>query len=87
MASRICAELAGWSEELVQWIRRSEGELVPWAIFTNYLQGTAGSTAWGVTLLGDVAHVVGLHALVADDVFLGTTGEQSSVLLSSARFR
>lgn len=54
---RLCVELAGWSEDLLLWVRRSQGPLMPWPIY----ELPAGHT-WehreGLTLLGDAAHVM-----------------------------
>ncbi len=53
----LCTEFAGWNEDLLLWIRRSEGPLVSLPIY----ELPAGHT-WehrdGVTLLGDAAHVM-----------------------------
>jgi 2-polyprenyl-6-methoxyphenol hydroxylase-like FAD-dependent oxidoreductase len=54
---RLCAEFAGWSANLLDWIRMSDGEFIPRAIY----ELPAGHT-WehkkGLTLLGDAAHVM-----------------------------
>jgi 2-polyprenyl-6-methoxyphenol hydroxylase-like FAD-dependent oxidoreductase len=54
---RLCAEFSGWTENLLDWIRLSDGELIPRGIY----ELPAGHT-WehkkGLTLLGDAAHVM-----------------------------
>jgi 2-polyprenyl-6-methoxyphenol hydroxylase-like FAD-dependent oxidoreductase len=53
----LCSEFAGWSDDLLLWIRRSEGKLMPRGIYE-----LAAGHRWehhdSVTLLGDAAHVM-----------------------------
>jgi 2-polyprenyl-6-methoxyphenol hydroxylase-like FAD-dependent oxidoreductase len=53
----LCSEFAGWSDDLLLWIRRSEGKLMPRGIYE-----LAAGPRWehhdSVTLLGDAAHVM-----------------------------
>ncbi len=54
---RLCAEFAGWSEDLLDWIRHSDGNLVARGIF-ELPAGHRWEHRKGLTLLGDAAHVM-----------------------------
>ncbi|HMF64800.1 MAG TPA: NAD(P)/FAD-dependent oxidoreductase [Edaphobacter sp.] len=53
----LCSEFTGWSEDLLLWIRRSEGPLVPRPIY-ELPAGHRWEHREGVTLVGDAAHVM-----------------------------
>lgn len=53
----LCAEFAGWSDDLLLWIRRSEGKLTPRGIY-ELPSGHHWEHHESVTLLGDAAHVM-----------------------------
>jgi hypothetical protein len=53
----LCAEFAGWSDDLLLWIRRGEGRLVARGIY-ELPAGHRWEHHPGVTLLGDAAHVM-----------------------------
>ncbi|WP_353071473.1 FAD-dependent oxidoreductase [Tunturiibacter gelidoferens] len=53
----MCKQFAGWSDDLLLWIRRSEGKLVPRGIY-ELPAGHQWEHREGVTLLGDAAHVM-----------------------------
>jgi 2-polyprenyl-6-methoxyphenol hydroxylase-like FAD-dependent oxidoreductase len=53
----LCAEFAGWSDELLLWIRRSEGKVTPRGIY-ELPAGHRWQHHESVTLLGDAAHVM-----------------------------
>jgi 2-polyprenyl-6-methoxyphenol hydroxylase-like FAD-dependent oxidoreductase len=53
----LCREFAGWSGDLLLWIRRSEGKLVPRGIY-ELPAGHRWEHHESVTLLGDAAHVM-----------------------------
>lgn len=54
---KMCAEFAGWSEELLLWIRRSEGRMMPRGIYELPV-GHRWEHRDGITLVGDAAHVM-----------------------------
>jgi 2-polyprenyl-6-methoxyphenol hydroxylase-like FAD-dependent oxidoreductase len=54
---RLCEEFADWSDDLRQWIRRSDGKLVPRGIY-ELPAGHSWKHRAGLTLLGDAAHVM-----------------------------
>jgi 2-polyprenyl-6-methoxyphenol hydroxylase-like FAD-dependent oxidoreductase len=53
----LCTEFAGWSDDLLLWIRRSEGQLTPRGIY-ELPAGHRWEHHASVTLLGDAAHVM-----------------------------
>jgi 2-polyprenyl-6-methoxyphenol hydroxylase-like FAD-dependent oxidoreductase len=55
--SRVAQEYVGWSEELLRWIYRSDGRMVPRGIY-ELPHGHRWDHQPGITLLGDAAHVM-----------------------------
>ena len=53
----LCEEFAGWSEDLLLWIRRSDGSLVARPIY-ELPSGHRWDHREGLTLIGDAAHVM-----------------------------
>ncbi|HEY0163613.1 MAG TPA: NAD(P)/FAD-dependent oxidoreductase [Edaphobacter sp.] len=54
---RLCAEFEGWSTDLLDWIRRSDGPLTPRNIYELPI-GHRWQNREGITLIGDAAHVL-----------------------------